>query len=802
MNEENPLVSIIVRTKDRPKLLKKALQSITDQTYRPIEVILVNDGGCDLDIEEMKNILNDVSLNYTRFEKNAGRAYAGNIGIQNAQGKYVGFLDDDDRLYKNHVSELVNFFEGKDCTVAYSDAEISYIEFDTVQQEFITKQKMLFASKDFSAEELITDNFIPIMTLLFTRSILNEIQGFDERFDLYEDWDLLIRLSEKYHFFHLNLVTAEYTQWSVTDQVAQTPAFSGKAALAHEHIIEKHKARVTPFVIRSLVQDKRMSNKKIRSLEKTAEKKDLYITELERKITEGVEELAQKDEALAQKDEALAQKDEALAQKDEALAVLEKTLNRIYESRGWKALAAYYRVRDRFIPFNSKRRLLYELLLLAVEHPNELFKNLTKQNFRKFIRQYKVLEPSALESKIKKKLPYHHSAMPCSIDSISSDEEIFGSVQNLNPPGEKNHILIIDRGIPTYDKDSGSLRMHTLLKLLNTLNYKISFLPDDFQRVEPYTREMEKMGIHVLTGRLNFEMFLQRMGGSFSYVLLSRPEQAFKYLPLIRAYAIHSTVVYDTVDLHWIRFERAAAVKGDKELLNRANHFKSVELFNASCSDIIFTVTGDERALLMKEIPNLRIEVISNIHDCIKEDEITPFDNRKDIMFIGGFLHEPNEDAVLFFVSEIFPLVKEKLPDARFFAVGSYPSDALLKLNSENIIVTGFVKEVRPYFDTCRVFVAPLRYGAGMKGKIGQSMAYGLPVVTTTIGAEGFGLIDYNNALIADRPEDFANATIQLYTNKNLWGEISMRSVEYIREKFSQEVISQKISDLFHSLAH
>ncbi len=106
MDNNNPLVSIIVRTKDRPKLLKRALESIAAQTYRPIEAIVVNDGGCELDIEELKSILGDVSLNYVRLEKNTGRAHAGNVGIENAKGEYIGFLDDDDVLYPEHVAEI------------------------------------------------------------------------------------------------------------------------------------------------------------------------------------------------------------------------------------------------------------------------------------------------------------------------------------------------------------------------------------------------------------------------------------------------------------------------------------------------------------------------------------------------------------------------------------------------------------------------------------------------------------------------------------------------------------------------
>ena len=146
---DRPLVSIIVRTKDRPKLLKRALQSIADQTYRPIEVVLVNDGGCDLDIEELRVILGDVSLNYVRLEKNTGRAHAGNVGIENVKGKYVGFLDDDDEFYPEHVAVLVAYLEQSDLKVAYTDSLMVYKEYDPQTREISVEKKELVYSQDF-----------------------------------------------------------------------------------------------------------------------------------------------------------------------------------------------------------------------------------------------------------------------------------------------------------------------------------------------------------------------------------------------------------------------------------------------------------------------------------------------------------------------------------------------------------------------------------------------------------------------------------------------------------------------------
>ena len=136
----NPLVSIIVRTKDRPKLLKRAIQSISAQTYRQIEVILVNDGGCDLKVEELMGILGDISLKYIRLEKNTGRANAGNVGIESAKGSYIGFLDDDDEFYPKHIALLVSALEQIDYKIAYTDSEIAFIEYDTDKKEFIGKE--------------------------------------------------------------------------------------------------------------------------------------------------------------------------------------------------------------------------------------------------------------------------------------------------------------------------------------------------------------------------------------------------------------------------------------------------------------------------------------------------------------------------------------------------------------------------------------------------------------------------------------------------------------------------------------
>lgn len=162
-------------------------------------------------------------------------------------------------------------------------------------------------------------------------------------------------------------------------------------------------------------------------------------------------------------------------------------------------------------------------------------------------------------------------------------------------------------------------------------------------------------------------------------------------------------------------------------------------------------------------------------------------------MFLGGFNHPPNVDSVVYFAEEIFPLITSKLPDICLYIVGSNPPREVLSLQSSNIKVTGLVPELTPYFESSRVFVAPLRYGAGVKGKIVQSMAHGLPVVTTSIGAEGMGLIDGENALIADTPQEFAAQVIRLYNDEELWYRLSANSIKHVEKNYSYEVAKNTI---------
>jgi GT2 family glycosyltransferase len=359
-------------------------------------------------------------------------------------------------------------------------------------------------------------------------------------------------------------------------------------------------------------------------------------------------------------------------------------------------------------------------------------------------------------------------------------------------------VLVVDHHVPEYDKDSGSLRMYRLLRILSGLGHKVIFWPDDTVYDERYTVALQKLGVEVLYGRMDFYDYLRRYGAYIDIIFLSRPNVAIKYIYDAKKYS-DAEIFYDTVDLHHLREQRNAALNEGTEKENRikktAKQWKDFELFLAGQSDHVLVVSQHEKEVLEKEGFKGKVSVISNVHR--RESCETGFSQRSGLMFIGGFVHPPNEDGMVWFVEKIFPIIKSELPDMHLTIVGSNPTQKVKALVSADVTVTGYVKDVRPYFEKSRIFVGPLRYGAGVKGKIGQSMSYGLPVITTHIGAEGMGLTNNENVLIADSEEEFAGKTIAVYNDPILWRKLSDNSRAFIEKNFSFEVMESRLNRLF-----
>ncbi len=178
------------------------------------------------------------------------------------------------------------------------------------------------------------------------------------------------------------------------------------------------------------------------------------------------------------------------------------------------------------------------------------------------------------------------------------------------------------------------------------------------------------------------------------------------------------------------------------------------------------------------------------------------FASRRDVVFLGGYRHHPNVDAVEYFVADIFPLLRSAQPDLRFIVAGANPTPAVRALAGEAVEVTGLVEDLRDVLDRARVFVCPLRVGAGVKGKVMSALAYGIPIVSTAVGVEGTELVPEEHFLLASGPEDFARQILRLYHDPDLWERLSLAGQALIRETYSPEggapYLAQAIEAAWH----
>jgi glycosyltransferase involved in cell wall biosynthesis len=267
-----------------------------------------------------------------------------------------------------------------------------------------------------------------------------------------------------------------------------------------------------------------------------------------------------------------------------------------------------------------------------------------------------------------------------------------------------------------------------------------------------------------------------------------------KHLADVRLHAPQSRIIFDTVDLHYLREDSEARLTRDPEMRRKAQEKQQLEHELIGQADETWVVSPVEQQLLREKWSRKSVQLVSNIVDV--PGSKTPFALRRDYLFIGGFQHRPNTDAILFFVQKIYPLVSEHLGDAKFYIIGGNPPPEIVALATERIIVAGLQRDVRPFFDSVKLSVAPLRFGAGVKGKINQSMAFGVPVVATSLAVEGMGLKDREDILVADDPGDFARALIELYKSEELWHPLSENGIEKTRALYSTDAARKKLEFL------
>ncbi|HEY1136010.1 MAG TPA: glycosyltransferase [Xanthomonadaceae bacterium] len=359
----------------------------------------------------------------------------------------------------------------------------------------------------------------------------------------------------------------------------------------------------------------------------------------------------------------------------------------------------------------------------------------------------------------------------------------------------QQQVLVIDAMTPRPDHDSGSLRLVNLMRLLREEGAHVVFLPADVKRQTPYTTQLQHLGIECWHG-VRPARWLREHGARFDAVMASRYYVASEFLPLLREYAPQARLIFDTVDLHYLRERRGAEVAGDAALARAAERTRALELGVIAKCDATLVVSEVERALLREDAPSAQVEILSNLHQIAGPGR--PFAERHDLVFVGGFRHPPNVDAVLWFVREAFPRIRERLPGVQFHCIGSHTPPEIESLATvPGVRIHGHVADIDPYMDGCRISVAPLRYGAGVKGKVNLSMAHGQPVVATPCAVEGMHLRDGEDVLVGDSADAFADAVVRLYRDEALWTTLSRNGLDSVAAHFSLDAARETVRRVF-----
>lgn len=353
--------------------------------------------------------------------------------------------------------------------------------------------------------------------------------------------------------------------------------------------------------------------------------------------------------------------------------------------------------------------------------------------------------------------------------------------------GTKGNVLVIEACMITPDQDSGSIRMFNLLKVLKDEGYHVTFIADNLEYRPKVIADLNAIGIEVLYNEWagSVRSVLRKLGPRLDAVLISRHYIASQYAALVRAVAPKARLIFDTVDLHFVREEREAELSGDSALADQASVTKRKELALIDEADVTLVVSEYEKNLLAEIRPEARVEIVSNIHS--HRPARPDYAEREGILFVGGFRHPPNIDAMQWYGEEVLPHLRALLPGVVTTVIGSHMPDDIKAMAADDVRVLGFVEDIEPELQSARVSIAPLRYGAGVKGKVNEAMNYGIPVVATRCAVEGMHTVDGEDVLVAEDALGFARKIAEVYNDPELWQRISQGGIQNLESHFSPE---------------
>lgn len=371
-----------------------------------------------------------------------------------------------------------------------------------------------------------------------------------------------------------------------------------------------------------------------------------------------------------------------------------------------------------------------------------------------------------------------------------------------NGHGKRKRALVLDVCTPKPDVDSGSIDTFNYLISLRKLGFDVTFIStDDSHVIDRYVFDLQARGIHCLYPPYlsSIDQFIKDFGIYFDLVVLFRAPFGGRFMKAVKKHIPKAKVIFNTVDLHFLREKRGKTLQSsNSQIAVDGETAEEYEVGLMKAADISILVSEYERSFLTQLYPGLTTTVMPIPREIPGRKQ--GFESRKDIAFVGGYLHKPNVDAVHYFVREIWPKILEKLPGVKFKIVGSNLPEEFKIYASDTVELVGFVKDLGEVFDNVRLSVAPLRYGAGIKGKVVSSLSYGLPCVATSIAIEGMGLTEGQDVLTSDSPDVFAELVVRAYNDKALWESLSSEGLKFVRSRHSIESFNINLRDLLTSL--
>lgn len=362
--------------------------------------------------------------------------------------------------------------------------------------------------------------------------------------------------------------------------------------------------------------------------------------------------------------------------------------------------------------------------------------------------------------------------------------------------------LFIDVTTPEPQHDAGSLVAVEVMRALHALDFKVTFVPEDnFLWTREFSAPLQASGVECVYHPYfaEFESFIRARGAEFDLVVVHRFSAAEKVLSLLRRHARQARVVLMPADLHFLREQREAELSGDARMIQAAEATRERELAIMAAVDAVLPHSRVEIDLLKDALPGARTHLLPLVHDPAPTP--APFDERVEVGFIGGFGHPPNADGLAWFMDAVWPIVRREAPDARLVIAGSKMPDSVKKLDGKHgVEVLGFVDQLEDLFNRVRLTIAPLRFGAGAKGKVAASVAFGVPCVSTSVGVEGMGLTPEAECKVADTPEAFAAAILELSSDPYRWTAMRSAGLVFAETHTSRRVVREQISALLDQL--